>query len=171
MGPKCQKLARKSLLMQKASIFLLPSTFHNINIWSQRFFIFFYFCWLCSKSTRKFMKATLIRVGHYTFQGIRAAQQQQQFSQQSHQPYFWSQLQFQAFSILNEKRDTHTVWGNFPAKIWINPVWGINDTATVIESYSKCRNWIFELWHFPSILTCLVTLFDRKLHIFKNSLK
>ena len=110
MGPKCQKLARKSLLMQKASIFLLPSTFHNINIWSQRFFHFFYFCWLCSKSTRKFMKATLIRVGHYTFQGIRAAQQQQ-FSQQSHQPYFWSQLQFQAFSILNEKRHTHTQFG------------------------------------------------------------
>ena len=108
MGPKCQKLARKSLLMQKASIFLLPSTFHNCNNWTRVFPTSFFFCWLCSKSTRKFMKATLIRVGHYTFQGIRAAQQQQ-FSQQSHQPYFWSQLQFQAFSILNEKRDTvHT---------------------------------------------------------------
>ena len=34
----------------------------------------------------------------------------------------------------------------------------------------------FEFWHFPPIfvllkLTCLVTLFDRKLQVFKNSLK
>ena len=36
------------------------------------------------------------------------------------------------------------------------------------QNYSKCRIWSFEFWHFPSIfvllkLTCLVTLFDRKL--------
>ena len=40
----------------------------------------------------------------------------------------------------------------------------------------KCRIWIFEFWHFPPIfvllkLTCLVTLFDRKLQVFKNSPK
>ena len=39
---------------------------------------------------------------------------------------------------------------------------------TLFENYSKCRIWIFEFWHFPPIfvvpkLTCLVTLFDRKL--------
>ena len=44
------------------------------------------------------------------------------------------------------------------------------------ENYSKCRIWIFEFWHFPPIfvllkLTCLVTLFDRKLQVFKNSPK
>ena len=38
----------------------------------------------------------------------------------------------------------------------------------------KCFIWIFQFWHFPSILvllelTCLVTLFDRKLQVFKNS--
>ena len=43
--------------------------------------------------------------------------------------------------------------------------------------YSKCGIWIFFLfWHFPPIfvlliLTCLVTLFDRKLQVFKNSPK
>ena len=87
--------------------FSFLALFITVIIGPECFRLVFFFCWLCSKSTRKFMKATLIRVGHYTFQGIRAAQQQQQFSQQSHhQPYFWSQLQFQAFSILNEKRDT-----------------------------------------------------------------
>ena len=38
----------------------------------------------------------------------------------------------------------------------------------------KCRNSILLFWHFPSIfvslkLTCLVTLFDSKLQVFKNS--
>ncbi len=46
----------------------------------------------------------------------------------------------------------------------------------LFENYSKCRIWIFEFWHFPTIfallkLTCLVTLFDRKLQVFKNSSK
>ena len=44
---------------------------------------------------------------------------------------------------------------------------------TLFENYSKCRIWIFEFWHFPPIfvllkVTCLVTLFDRKLQVFKN---
>ena len=43
-------------------------------------------------------------------------------------------------------------------------------------SYSKCPICIFQVWHFPPIfvllkLTCLVTLFDRKLQVFKNSPK
>ena len=47
---------------------------------------------------------------------------------------------------------------------------------TLFDNYSKYRIWIFEFWHFPSIfvqlkLTCLVTLFDRKLQVFKNSPK
>ena len=46
--------------------------------------------------------------------------------------------------------------------------------CTLFENHSKCRIWIFEFWHFPPIfvllkLTCLVTLFDRKLQFFKNS--
>ena len=46
-------------------------------------------------------------------------------------------------------------------------------SATLFENYSKCRIWIFSFWHFPPIflplkLTCLVTLFDRKLQVFKN---
>ena len=45
--------------------------------------------------------------------------------------------------------------------------------STLFENYSKCRICIFEVWPFPSIfvllkLTCLVTLFDRKLQVFKN---
>ena len=42
------------------------------------------------------------------------------------------------------------------------------------KKYSKCRIWTFLFWHFPSIfvllkVTCLVTLFDNKLHVVKNS--
>ena len=48
--------------------------------------------------------------------------------------------------------------------------------CTLFENCSKCRISIFEVWPFPSIfvllkLTCLVTLFDRKLQVFKNSPK
>ena len=47
---------------------------------------------------------------------------------------------------------------------------------TLFENYSKCRIWIFEFWHFLPIfvlltLTCLVTLFHRKLQFVKNSPK
>ena len=47
---------------------------------------------------------------------------------------------------------------------------------TLFENCSKCRILIFEFGHFPPIffllkLTCLVTLFDRKLQVFKNSPK
>ena len=50
----------------------------------------------------------------------------------------------------------------------------ILDIFTLIENYSKLRIWFFfQFLHFPLIfvllqLTCLVTLFDRKLQIFKN---
>ena len=42
--------------------------------------------------------------------------------------------------------------------------------------YSKCRIWVYQTWHFSSIfvllkLTCLVTLFDCKIQVFKNSPK
>ena len=48
--------------------------------------------------------------------------------------------------------------------------------STLFENYSKCRIWILDFWYFPPIivliqLPCLVTLFDRKLQVFKNSLK
>ena len=46
----------------------------------------------------------------------------------------------------------------------------------LFENYSKCRIWIFQFLQFLPIfvllkLTCLVTLFDRKLQVFKNSPK
>ena len=49
-------------------------------------------------------------------------------------------------------------------------------SVTLFENDSNCRIRIFEFWHFPPIfvllkLTCLVTLFDRKLQVFKNSPK
>ena len=48
-----------------------------------------------------------------------------------------------------------------------------NRSYTVFENHPKCRIWIFQFWHFPPIfvllkLTCLVTLFHRKLQVFKN---
>ena len=48
--------------------------------------------------------------------------------------------------------------------------------CTVFENYPKCLIWNLKFWHFPPIytllkVTCLVTLFDRKLQIFKNSPK
>ena len=50
----------------------------------------------------------------------------------------------------------------------------------VAYAYTHCfkitQNVEFEFWHFPPIfvllkLTCLVTMFDRKLQVFKNSPK
>ena len=46
----------------------------------------------------------------------------------------------------------------------------------MFENYPKCRICIFQFWHFPPIfvrlkVTCLVTLFDCKLQVFKNSSK
>ena len=48
--------------------------------------------------------------------------------------------------------------------------------CTVFEKSEKCHSRTFQFWHFPPIfvlltLTCLVTLFDRKLQIFKTSPK
>ena len=45
---------------------------------------------------------------------------------------------------------------------------------TVFENHPKCRIWLLQFLHFPPIfvlleLTCLVTLFDRKIKVFKNS--
>ena len=45
---------------------------------------------------------------------------------------------------------------------------------TLFENYPKCRIWIVQFRHFQLILfqlklTCLVTLFDCKLKVFKNS--
>ena len=61
--------------------------------------------------------------------------------------------------------------------IW-KKVWNFSnykrEPSTHSENHTKCRIWIFQSWHFPPIfvllkLTCLVTLFDRKLQAFKNS--
>ena len=57
-----------------------------------------------------------------------------------------------------------------------NHFWLQKNCLKIIQNYSKCRILMFEFWHFPpffviSKVTCLVTLFDRKLHIFKNSPK
>ena len=51
-----------------------------------------------------------------------------------------------------------------------------NRCFTLVENYSKCRIWNFYFRHFPPIflqlkLTGLVTLFDRKLLVFRNSPK
>ena len=52
----------------------------------------------------------------------------------------------------------------------------LTNQSTVFENHPKCRIWVFEFWHFSPIfvwlkLTCLVTLFDRKLGVFKKSPK
>ena len=49
-------------------------------------------------------------------------------------------------------------------------------SGTVFENYSKCLIWILTFWRFSTIfvllkVTCLVSLFDRKLQLFKNSPK
>ena len=42
----------------------------------------------------------------------------------------------------------------------------------MFEKYSKSRIIIFQFWHFPPFSFCpLVTLFDHKLQVFKNSPK
>ena len=50
------------------------------------------------------------------------------------------------------------------------------DEYKLFENYQKCRIWIFKIRHFLPIFvflkfTYLVTLFDRKLYVFKNSPK
>ena len=50
----------------------------------------------------------------------------------------------------------------------------IYGSHTLVENCSKCLIWIFDFWHLPLIfvllkLTCLVTLFDCELQVFKNS--
>ena len=56
---------------------------------------------------------------------------------------------------------------------WLAYIWA---KLILFKNYSKCRIWILEFWHFPPIfvllkLTCLVSLFDSKLQVFKNSPK
>ena len=57
----------------------------------------------------------------------------------------------------------------------VNLLWPLKWNArTVFENHSKCRIWIFQFWHFPLFfvllkVTCLVTLFDCNLQVFKNS--
>ena len=57
---------------------------------------------------------------------------------------------------------------------------GLTEKNTSFTQYTHClkitQKVAFEFWHFPPIfvqlkLTCLVTLFDRKLQVFKNSPK
>ena len=92
-------------------------------------------------------------------------------------------LLFQAHSspqIIEFKVDLHPSYPFWHSNSWINRVqkwfWTFFATDTLFENYSKCRIWILQFWHFPPIfvlisLTCLVTLFDRKLQVFKNSPK
>ena len=52
----------------------------------------------------------------------------------------------------------------------------LSTTLFRIHGFKITQNVAFELWHFPPIfvplkLTCLVTLFDRKRQVFKNSPK
>ena len=47
-------------------------------------------------------------------------------------------------------------------------------SVMLFENQPKCLIWIMVFWHFPPIfvllkVTCLVTLFDRKHQVFKNS--
>ena len=51
-----------------------------------------------------------------------------------------------------------------------------NNSSILFENYPKCRICNFQFWHFPPIfgllkVTCLVTLFDGKLQVFKTSPK
>ena len=59
-------------------------------------------------------------------------------------------------------------------KVLSNPLKALFLKHTLFENYSKCRIWIFEFWHLSPIfvlskLTSLVTLYDRKLQVFKSS--
>ena len=61
----------------------------------------------------------------------------------------WSSSSFNLIDNWKEKQD----WKTIP---------------TMFKNHPKCRIWVFQFWHFPPIfvllkLTCLVTLFDRKL--------
>ena len=66
-----------------------------------------------------------------------------------------------AFQSIDEDGSRQLTWEEFFVR------------CTLFENHSKCRLWIFEFWHIQPIfvlskLICLVTLFDRKLQVFKN---
>ena len=73
------------------------------------------------------------------------------------------------FPILSSRR--FTSYYNYVTREWH---WvhryEVSISHTVFEKHPKCRIWGFQFWHFPPIfvlskLTCLVTMFDRKLQI------
>ena len=56
----------------------------------------------------------------------------------------------------------------FWASVKKGPIRSSSPWNTVVENHQKCRIFIFKFWHFPPIcvllkVTCLVTLFDRKI--------
>ena len=81
----------------------------------------------------------------------------------------WYQYRFTFYKI------TQTIRVSWILQIWKfkvsqNPIF-----STMLGNYPKCRKWILQFWHVPSIfvllkVTCLVTLFERKLQVFKISL-
>ena len=57
-------------------------------------------------------------------------------------------------------------------KVNIFEAYSLKEQITLFENYSKYRIWIFGISHqFLSSWKCLVTLFDPKLQVFKNSPK
>ena len=73
-----------------------------------------------------------------------------------------SKSSFQRFSVFltfNDSMMHHVNWFS---------------NCTLFENHLKCLIWILTFWHFPPIfvllkLTCLVTLFDHKLHVFAKT--
>ena len=85
------------------------------------------------------------------------------------------QLCPQDLSLDGKKRGSEFM--NFGSLILGNPSNFEGSKNGFLQSFvTKCRILIFQLWHFPPIfvllkLTCLVTVFERKLQVFKNSPK
>ena len=79
-------------------------------------------------------------------------------------------------TTLSEDAYNYRKMQNLLHQSWFITIQWVNrcTVCTVFENYSKCRIKIYQFWHFPSIfvlliVTCLVTLFDRKLQVINNS--
>ena len=117
--------------------------------------------------------------GYYTSYYTRwpLTNESSQWQQQRHQwPYKShnvrsprNQSHFCVEQIFCQKIESHESYQScFPNSCTIH--------STVFENHPKCLISIVQLWHFSPIfvllkLTCLVTLYDRKLQVFKNSPK
>ena len=73
--------------------------------------------------------------------------------------------------VHHQKRSITKLTSNSWKKLWNKVSQKVLNEVYIVWILLKMSHLNFYFWHFPPNLSCLVTLFDRKLQIFKNSPK